>query len=249
MKSLLQRSFILVAFLFATNCPAPVFMKLGDIKGEATAPGHREWIDVLTLTNPFNAASPRGNPSSSLVLTKPVDKASPKLFQYCASGTAVPEARLEWTDNTGSDTRFLEIRLHDVLVSSYSNLAQGDGSVVPTESLTLNYEKVTWTYTKRHLHSQLPQELQSTSVNLEDGTTSSTTAMASFSMTGIRKPGGQMELQWQGIAGRTYDVYAVSTLTGPFSLRGQTTATAAGTMTHTEAILPGTMFFVVEERP
>jgi hypothetical protein len=68
-------------------------------------------------------------------------------------------------------------------------------------------------------------------------------------MAGIRQAGGQIELRWQARAGQTYAVYAVSSLTGPFALRGQVTATADGPMTHTEAALPGALFFVVEARP
>ena len=68
-------------------------------------------------------------------------------------------------------------------------------------------------------------------------------------MAGVRETDGQVELQWEGNAGRSYDVYAVSSLTAPFALHGQATATADGPMTHTVAVLPGMMFFVVEERP
>lgn len=249
MNSLLQGGVILVALLCATSSPAPVFMQYGDIKGSVIAAGYGGWIDILTLSNPFNPASPQASASSSMVLTRQVDIASPKLFQYCANGTTVPKARIEWTDSSGFNARFLEVRLHNVRISSYATSAHADGLVVPTESISLNFEKITWTYTTRDPRSRLPLELQTTSLNLDDGTATASTNLASFAMTGIRKTSDQVELRWQGVAGNTYDVYAVTSLTGPFSLQGQTTAPADGPMTYTAVILPGMMFFVVEERP
>lgn len=252
MKALLHRWIVLAAVLAATTCPAPVFMKLGDIKGEAVAPGHNDWINILTVSNSFlPGAGPGGAAAvSSLLLTKHADKASPKLFQYCATGQVLPDARLEWTEDTPSHVRYFDVRLQNLVVTAFASAGPTNGPAPqPTETLSLNFEKITWTYTTRHPRARLPRELLSTAVKITDGTVSGTTNTASFTVAGIRHAGGQVELQWQGKAGQTYDVYAVSSLTGPFSPRGQVTATADGPMTHTEAALPGAAFFVVEERP
>jgi type VI secretion system secreted protein Hcp len=247
MKLLLQCWLTVMVVGFAVNSPAPVFMKLGDIKGEATAPGRADWIDILSVANPLQPAPSRAGLQSSLHLTKPVDKASPKLLEHCAVGTVLPGARLEFMEETPSQVRSYEIRLENVLITSFGN--SGSAADRPTESLSLNYEKITWTYTTRRPGSRLPEELLSTTASLPDGPAVGATNAATFTVTGISKNSGEVQLKWQGKAERTYDIYAVPTLGGAFSWRGQTTATADGPLTHTEPILPGTMFFVVEERP
>jgi type VI secretion system secreted protein Hcp len=247
MKLLLQFWLTVMVVGFAVNSPAPVFMKLGDIKGEATAPGRADWIDILSVANPLQPAPGGTTLESALELTKHVDKASPKLLEHCASGTVLPGARLEFMEETPSQVRYYDIRLENVLITSFGN--SGDAADRPTESLSLNYEKITWTYTTRRPVSRLPDELLTTTADLPDGPAVGVTNAATFTVTGIHKNSGEVELEWRGMAGRTYDIYAVPTLGGAFSWRGQTTAIADGPLTHTEPILPGTMFFVVEERP
>jgi hypothetical protein len=134
------------------------------------------------------------------------------------------------------------------LVINYTNTARA-GDDIPTESISFNFDKITWRYTTRNPVSQLPQQLLSSSVNLDTGDASGSTNSASFAMSGIRTSRGDAELQWQGKSGRIYDIYSVSTLTGAFSLTGQIAATADGPMSHVEPTKPGAMFFVVEERP
>lgn len=250
MRLSFQRFLALVLVSCATSSPAPIFMKYDDIPGESAAEGRADWMDVLTVSNPFNPGSTPGTASSSLMLTKHVDKASPKLFERCAAGTVSPLARLEFMESTPSHARVFDIRLENVRITELVNTGQSTGPQdLPTESLSLNFDKITWTYTTRRPQSRLPRELHSTSVNLVDGAASGGTNAANFSVTGIRKVAGQVQLEWQGIAGRAYDIYSVSALTGPFNWRRQLVPETDGTVRHTETILPGTLFFVVEERP
>jgi type VI secretion system secreted protein Hcp len=247
MKLLLPFWLIVMVVGFAVNSPAPVYMKYGDIKGGVTAPGRADWIEILSVAHSLQPVPGRSSLESSLHLTKPVDKASPKLMEHCAGGTVLPLAQLEFMEETPSQVRYFDIRLENVLITSIEN--SGGTADRPMESLSLNYEKITWTYTTRRPGSRLPEELLSTTANLPDGPAVGATNAATFAVTGIHKNSGVVELEWQGTADRTYDIYAVPNLGGAFSWRGQTTATTDGPLTRTEPILPGTMFFVVEERP
>lgn len=77
-----------------------------------------------------------------LQVVKKVDKASPKLFQACATGTHYPKATLRL--NRGGDkpsSGYLVITLEDVLITNVQ--LGGSGDDLPTEQVTLNYAKAT----------------------------------------------------------------------------------------------------------
>ena len=77
-------------------------------------------------------------------VTKTVDKSSPKLFLAGASGEHIKDATL-FVRKAGSNSDYLQIKLTDVLVSSYQT--GGSGGDNPTESFSLNFAKVQYSYT------------------------------------------------------------------------------------------------------
>jgi type VI secretion system secreted protein Hcp len=80
--------------------------------------------------------------------TKDTDAASPKLFLACASGTHFPSATLSVKRGGPRSDVYLTIKLEQVVVSSYQiNGAAGAGATVPQESLSLNFTKITMTFT------------------------------------------------------------------------------------------------------
>ena len=78
-------------------------------------------------------------------ITHKADKASPVLFQGCATGTHFPQVTLtvnaQFAD--GSVRPALKLTLSDVLISSYSE--SSDGSA-PVESISLSYNNITYAY-------------------------------------------------------------------------------------------------------
>jgi type VI secretion system secreted protein Hcp len=72
-----------------------------------------------------------------LTFTKGVTQLSQQLFQGCATGQHFPSVTIDVTDKKGNV--FYEIKLTDVLVSSYSVSSGGD---LPTETVSLNYGKI-----------------------------------------------------------------------------------------------------------
>lgn len=155
MKScyLFFRWVLAVSFLSIASVNAAVFIKIGDIKGESQAAGHEEEIDVLSwswgvtrpITSDDGSTRTRGNPEiQDLVISKVLEKSTPKLFEACIKGITLPEAVLviEKPSGTGGDFKVLEITMTNVSITSDS-LA---GSVEVIENVTMNFEVVGMKY-------------------------------------------------------------------------------------------------------
>jgi type VI secretion system secreted protein Hcp len=77
--------------------------------------------------------------------TMRTNKASPKLFQACASGDHLQSAVLS-VRRPGKDTAdFLQISLSDVLVSSFVSMGSSGGTD-PMEEIMLNFSKIKVSY-------------------------------------------------------------------------------------------------------
>jgi len=145
------------------------YLKIGDIKGEATDRDHKDWIIIESVSMDAAQADVRESPSKAstgvardvasgqasgkreaasgmatgkrqhkpFVVTKSVDKASPKLAEACANGTVMKEVEIG-----EGGTRY---KLKDVIITSIQSSSGGDR---PMESLSLNYEKIEVTYDK-----------------------------------------------------------------------------------------------------
>ena len=70
--------------------------------------------------------------------TSNVSKSSSELFLACAEGRHFPTAVFTAKNDKGQP--YLEVKLTDVLISSYST--SGSGGDVPTEQVSLNYAKI-----------------------------------------------------------------------------------------------------------
>ncbi|HMP81700.1 MAG TPA: type VI secretion system tube protein Hcp [Verrucomicrobiota bacterium] len=254
MKRLFQRlAWVTPLFVaLAVHAGFDAYLKIEGIPGEAEGKKefYKGWIELNSFSTPFHPGGPATTATATLHFTKLTDKSSPLLFAQCAAGIPVPWARLELVKTNPSVVRVFDIRMTDVIISSaFVENNPGSADDRPMESLSLNFTKIEWTYTLVRQVSQLPAESRSTSADLTTGISGGSTNAATFTVTGIRKESGEAVLNWQGVAGKTYDVYACPSLDGPFSFQGQVTATADGPMSHTTPIQPGNMFFAVEERP
>jgi type VI secretion system secreted protein Hcp len=125
-------------------------MKFGDVPGDVTTQGFKDWIEM----NSFQFGVSRGvssgaggstressSPSiSEIVVTKYFDKSSAKLYQDSVAGSFDTKVQIKMTTTTKSTIEtFLTYDLSDCGVSSYSQSSGGDA---PTESLSLNFVKI-----------------------------------------------------------------------------------------------------------
>lgn len=127
------------------------FLKFDNIKGEATAEGFEDTIEVLKwgwgVQNKGSFAVGQGGGAGKaafgdLIVLKNVDKASPGLMLACASGQHIPKAVLSLR-KSGGDAKlvYLVITLEDLLVSS-TTVDQMPSSPDLVEAITLNYAKI-----------------------------------------------------------------------------------------------------------
>jgi type VI protein secretion system component Hcp len=133
--------------LGALPAHAAAYMKLGDIKGQATASDgdkknfYKGWIELNSVT--CNAA--RSTPSlSEIVVTKQADSSSPALSQASTSRRKFPSGQIHVMDASGGSAQ-LKYELKNVVITSYQTGAApaADGSI-PIETLSLDFDKVTW---------------------------------------------------------------------------------------------------------
>jgi type VI secretion system secreted protein Hcp len=83
-------------------------------------------------------------------LVKHLDKASPKLYELCCNGKHLKDATLELCRAGGDKTKYLEVKMEQVVISSARPSGKSEGSDgFPTEKISLNFGKVKWTYTQQ----------------------------------------------------------------------------------------------------
>jgi len=131
------------------------FLKLTDIKGESAQKGHEEEIDILSWSwgESNSGSSSDGGGSGSgkvnmqdVAFAMKINKASPALFKACASGAHIAEGVLTCR-RAGKEPRpYLTIKFTDCLVSSFQT-GGSQGDEVPTDSISLNFSKIDYSYT------------------------------------------------------------------------------------------------------
>ena len=161
----------LVGFMIAASARAQVdiFMSVGGLpapiganpqtaptlKGDSTDIQYPKWIRLnsaqlgvgrnISLNAGTVSAS---NPSVSEVsITKVTDSTTPSLYTLVCGGTATVTQPIDYVTidfrKSGTPEVFYRLQLQHVYVSGVSTSGGGD---VPSESLSLFYTKVSWTY-------------------------------------------------------------------------------------------------------
>jgi len=125
------------------------YLKMGDIKGESTDAGHKDWIVIESVTmdtsRPQSATG--GRHHEPITVTKSIDKASPKLQEASTSGKMFPKVVIEYEESGDGRTTYLKYELKNVMITSYS-MGGGAAGDVPMEEFSLNYKEIKVTYTK-----------------------------------------------------------------------------------------------------
>ena len=130
------------------------FLHIDGIKGESTDSQHKDWIEVLSYSQGAGASAPgaadakKTSGPGEIVITKTVDVSSPFLQKFCASGKHIPKVTLDVV-RPGAKPETAE--MSDVVLSNASPHASSHDKAtdVPTESITLSYGTIKWTYTQQ----------------------------------------------------------------------------------------------------
>jgi type VI secretion system secreted protein Hcp len=133
-----------------------IYWKHGDVKGSVTTDGFKDWIECLTFqwgVGRAIATAARGATSrehseptlSEITLTKLTDVASPKLMLDAVAVKLDAKDTIAFTTTTkGKVETYLKYELENTGLSGYSMSSSGD---MPVESLTLNFTKISKTFT------------------------------------------------------------------------------------------------------
>ena len=124
------------------------FVKIDGIPGESSDDKHKGWIEITSFNHGVSqpassTASSSGGATSERVnfgafgISKLIDKSSPKLFEACCTGRHIKEVIIEICRAGGDKQRYLEIKMEQVLISSYSVGGTESGkSEFPSENLS-----------------------------------------------------------------------------------------------------------------
>lgn len=127
------------------------FLKLDGVEGESTDDRHKGEIDIESfswgVSNQGSFAGGGGGGAGKATFqdfhfTKVIDKSSPILMVNTASGKHMKEAILIGMNQNGE--KFLEIKLTDVLITSYQQ--SGDTGGPPQDQFSLNFAKIEYSY-------------------------------------------------------------------------------------------------------
>ena len=132
-----------------------LYMKYGSVKGAVTTDGFKDWIELNSFQWGVGRAigtAARGSTSrehsepslSEVTVTKLTDVASPKLLLDAVAGKLDNEVTIKFTTTTkGKVETFLTYKLEDTGISGYSLSSGGE---MPSESLSLNFTKISETF-------------------------------------------------------------------------------------------------------
>jgi type VI secretion system secreted protein Hcp len=133
------------------------YIKLGDeIKGESLEAKHKEWIEIDNFSYSVNqsVSMTKGSGLSSgtadfgaISFSHLVDKTSPLLLQFCASGKTIPEVIVEALSSGGEPFTYFKLTLKNAIISSVSPGGAGGDSRL-TEGVSIAYEAVILEYTE-----------------------------------------------------------------------------------------------------
>lgn len=135
-----------------------MLLKIDKVDGESTLKGFEKFIEVTSysheVSNPVqigasNTGRTTGRPRlGELVITKLMDAASPDLNFYCCQAKDLGSVTLTLVRQDAEakeNLKYMEYKMEKTLLSSVSIGGIG-GDDVPTETVTFNYTKLTWTY-------------------------------------------------------------------------------------------------------
>ncbi|NMG36007.1 type VI secretion system tube protein Hcp [Azoarcus sp. TTM-91] len=134
-----------------------MFVKIGDIKGEANDKTHKESIDVLAWswglsqsgTTHMGSGGGAGKVNvQDISFTKYVDASSHALIMACCKGTHYDDATLIVRKAGDTPLEYIKITMKEVMVTAVSTGGSG-GEDRLTENVTLNFAEFKFEYTKQ----------------------------------------------------------------------------------------------------
>jgi type VI secretion system secreted protein Hcp len=157
-----------------------IFLKIDGIDGESHFDGHKGEIDVLswswgvsqTATTHVGGGGGAGRANvSDLSFVHSVDLATPNLLKNCFIGKHIGSATLTQRKAGGDKSLpFLAIKMTDVIISSVSSGGSDGGGERPTESVSLNFAQVEFTYKQQDDKTGAEKKAIPVTLNVKENT-------------------------------------------------------------------------------
>jgi type VI protein secretion system component Hcp len=218
---MLPRLLLALGLLAALGAPpdtaAAAFLRIQEAPGESTEADHPKWILISGFQQPFQTIDPvpgRGT-LSSLHLTKQSDLATPVLAAAVASPTPFQRAELEVTlSGAGRETVFYRVDLSGVRVLSHATHAGQDGAT--TETMTLGFERATWTYSVIAPTTGKPISAHQATWDFLRNTGGTSNTRTGFTVRSITLASGKLGAEWTPQPGRPYVLRQSASPEGPY---------------------------------
>lgn len=132
-----------------------MFLKIDGIEGESADGKHEKEIDILSwslgASNAGSMAHGGGGGAGKvsfqdLMITKRIDKSSPKLLEHCANGKHIKKAVLIARKQGETQMEYLKVTMTDLLISSW----QQGGTDEASESISINFSHIEYSYTAQN---------------------------------------------------------------------------------------------------
>jgi len=126
------------------------YVKIAGIDGESKDSSHKGWIDVLSFSYGVSQSSSTftgggggvGKASfDALTFTHYVDKATPNLMQYCASGKHIDTVEVACCKVGGGSKEYMRITLNDCIVTHAGPSGFSDDMRIK-ETVSISYSKI-----------------------------------------------------------------------------------------------------------
>jgi type VI secretion system secreted protein Hcp len=137
------------------------WVNMGDAaKGESLDKDHTDWIDITSCSHAVQQPASAGRKTAGgtvneadhgdFQITKLVDKSSPKLYELVCNGTHLDKVTVDIAKPIGGKpTKYMVTEMKNVIVTGVHMDADASGeSNYPSETVTLSYDTISWTYTQ-----------------------------------------------------------------------------------------------------
>jgi type VI secretion system secreted protein Hcp len=127
------------------------FLKIDGIPGESQDSKHKDEIDVLSFsfgeqqsgTMAFGGGGGAGKiQMQDFHFMMNVNKASPKLFLNCATGTHIKSAILTARKAGKDQQEYLKVTFSDLLISNFQTNGDSHANSLPMDSISFNFSKI-----------------------------------------------------------------------------------------------------------
>jgi type VI secretion system Hcp family effector len=131
----------------AATAGDPIFLKVAGVTGESRDSRHLNWIELQDYSWDVSRAGRKPN-FAPLRVKMSLSRAVPPLFIDMATGKTVASAEIQASKIIGDGQfNYLTIAMSKVSVSA---LSESNSAPVPTETMSLNYSRITITYTQQN---------------------------------------------------------------------------------------------------